>query len=214
MYNEITDNNMIFGCDEAGKGPALGSMFVSCVAGEREDIPDGVQDSKSLSKKRVHSLAEEIKSNMTVSVAEATTDEIDNNHMTDISVVKFADSIRSIDHKSCKSGFIDSFVNNRERVEERLRSNLNLSKDYNLIVEFSADENYPIVSAASIVAKSEREKHIERLSDKYTKDIGSGYPSDPNTREFIADYIDRNGKPPDCARISWSTIDDMLEEYS
>lgn len=205
---------MIFGCDEAGKGPVLGSMFVSCVAGEEEDIPDGVRDSKSLSDRRIHSLAEKIKSNMTVSVVEATTTEIDKNQMTDLSVVKFSDSIRCVDYEDYEQGFIDCFVNNRETVEERLRSNLNLPEDYDLVVEFSADENYSVVSAASIVAKSERENHVEKLSDKYDEDIGSGYPSDPNTREFIANYINENGEPPECARTSWSTIDDMLEEHS
>lgn len=204
---------MIFGCDEAGKGPVLGSMFVSCVAGEKENIPEDVRDSKSLSNRRIHSLAEKIRSNMTVSVVEGTTSEIDNNQMTDLSVVKFSDSIRSIEYENCESGFIDCFVNNRQTVEERLRDNLNLPEDYNLVVEFSADENYPVVSAASIVAKSEREKHVEQLSDKYDEDIGSGYPSDPNTREFIANYINENGEAPECARMSWSTIDDMLEEH-
>jgi len=205
---------MIFGCDEAGKGPVLGSMFVACVTGYQQDIPNDVKDSKSLTNNKIHSLAEDIRENVSVSVAEATTSEIDGSQMTDLSVTKFSDSIRSTDYRDCESGFIDCFVNNRKIVETRLRSNLNLPEDYNLVVEFSADESYPVVSAASIIAKSEREKHVERLSDEYDEDIGSGYPSDPNTREFIANYINENGEPPECARMSWSTIDDMLEEHS
>lgn len=203
---------MIFGCDEAGKGPVLGSMFVACVKGEEQQIPSGVKDSKSLSNRRIHSLAEEIRDRMEVSVCEATSSEIDDNQMTDLSVRKFSSSIDSLSYKECDSGFIDCFVNNKETVETRIRSQLDVPDNYDLVVEFSADEKYKIVSAASIIAKSEREKHVEELSEKYG-DIGSGYPSDPNTREFLFNYIEKNGKPPSCARKSWSTIDDMLEQH-
>ena len=211
LYRKIVI--MIFGCDEAGKGPVLGSMFVACVKGEQKDIPSDVRDSKSLSNKKIHSLAEAIRENMDVSISEATSSEIDNNQMTDLSVSKFSSSIRSLPYEECDSGFIDCFVNNRKTVENRIRNELDAQEGYNLVVEFSADKNYNIVSAASIIAKSERENHVEKLSQRYG-DIGSGYPSDPNTREFLSNYIDKNGVPPECARKSWSTIDDMLEENS
>lgn len=203
---------MIFGCDEAGKGPVIGSMFVACVKGEPENIPSGVKDSKLLNNSKIHSLSERIRDTMNVSVIEATTSQIDDNQMTDLSVDKFSESIRSVEYNKCDSGFIDCFINNQETVESRLRSSVGLPEDYDLIVEFGADEKYPVVSAASIVAKSQREKHIDELSDEYGN-IGSGYPSDPNTRDFIAEHIKENGEPPECARTSWSTIDDMLEEH-
>ncbi len=44
--------------------------------------------------------------------------------------------------------------------------------------------------------------------------MGSGYPSDPTTRTFLADYVDRHGELPACARRSWSTCDDVLAAAS
>jgi ribonuclease HII len=40
--------------------------------------------------------------------------------------------------------------------------------------------------AASILAKVTREEEVEKIKERYTKygDIGSGYPSDPKTKEF------------------------------
>ena len=40
--------------------------------------------------------------------------------------------------------------------------------------------------------------------------MGSGYPSDPNTREFLESYVDTHGELPSCARESWSTCEDVL----
>lgn len=199
---------MILGCDEAGKGPVLGSMFVACVFGNSDDIPEEVDDSKKFSTSEVHDLSEKIEETVEFSVVEITTDRIDNNLMTDVTVEAYADAIKNIRYKKADSGYIDSFINDRDKLEERLRNAVDL-KDTDLHCEYKADEKYPIVSAASIVAKSAREEHIDNLSDRYG-DFGSGYPSDPNTREFLASYIAEHGEPPSCARNSWSTIDDMM----
>jgi ribonuclease HII len=65
------------------------------------------------------------------------------------------------------------------------------------------------VGAASIIAKVARDAHVAELADEYG-DVGSGYPSDPTTRTFLADYVDSHGELPPCARRSWSTCDDVL----
>ncbi|QZY01059.1 ribonuclease HII [Halobaculum rubrum] len=80
--------------------------------------------------------------------------------------------------------------------------------------EHGADESYPVVAAASVVAKVERDRIVAELDAAYRDrgydGIGSGYPSDPNTREFLRKYVDREGDLPECARTSWSTCDDVL----
>ncbi|MFC6763684.1 ribonuclease HII, partial [Natrinema soli] len=49
---------MPFGVDEAGKGPALGSMFAAAVHCEEPSVlPDGIRDSKRLSPERREELA-------------------------------------------------------------------------------------------------------------------------------------------------------------
>jgi ribonuclease HII len=76
-----------------------------------------------------------------------------------------------------------------------------------------ADEDDPLVGAASIVAKVARDAHVEDLAaavDARFGDLGSGYPSDPTTREFLRSYVDATGELPDCARESWQTCADLL----
>ncbi len=71
-----------------------------------------------------------------------------------------------------------------------------------IFCEHKADKNHISVSAASILAKSEREKQMGKLKKKYGGEIGSGYTSDPKTREFVA----KNAKKhKGLFRKSWST---------
>jgi ribonuclease HII len=65
------------------------------------------------------------------------------------------------------------------------------------------------VAAASIVAKVERDRHVDDLRAEYGE-VGSGYPSDPTTRTFLRDYVRDHGELPACARTSWKTCDDVL----
>ena len=75
-----------------------------------------------------------------------------------------------------------------------------------------ADEDDPVVGAASVVAKVARDARMAALDDRYpTYDgVGSGYPSDPTTRSFLRAYVADHGDVPDCARRSWSTCSDVL----
>lgn len=78
-----------------------------------------------------------------------------------------------------------------------------------------ADSRFPIVSAASILAKVARDREIYRLSIEYG-DIGTGYPSDPKTIAFLRDWLKREGHPPTWARRSWSTFERLtptLDDY-
>ncbi len=51
--------------------------------------------------------------------------------------------------------------------------------------EHKADIIYPVVSAASIIAKVERDRSIDYIREKTGIDIGSGYPSDMQTIDAI-----------------------------
>jgi ribonuclease HII len=78
--------------------------------------------------------------------------------------------------------------------------------------EHRADEAYPHVGAASIVAKVERDARMAAVGEAFAAygPVGSGYPSDSTTREFLKTYVEETGELPDCARASWSTCDDVL----
>ncbi len=88
-----------------------------------------------------------------------------------------------------------------------------------IIAEHKADARYPVVSAASIIAKVVRDQEIERITDKIGMDIGSGYPSDVYTINAIRASL-VNGKMAPYLRDYWQTLknvrqlkmDEFLEE--
>ncbi|MCI4436683.1 MAG: ribonuclease HII, partial [Ignisphaera sp.] len=71
------------------------------------------------------------------------------------------------------------------------------------------DSKYIAVSAASIVAKVLRDWHIDQLKKVYG-DIGSGYPSDKKTVEWLQNYYKEFGELPSVVRKSWKTIERIL----
>lgn len=203
---------MILGTDEAGRGPALGSMFVTAIRGEHNDIPAGIDDSKNFTNKKIFELFEDIKSSpLQYKCVEIPTNRIDNNNLTDVSKQSYVEAISYLienkDHI-----YIDAFSNNKSDIIDYMSQNIKTQNE--LTVEFSADEKYKIVGAASIVSKAKREKHMNSLSENYNYNIGSGYPSDPSTKKFLKEYIKENKKAPNCARMSWKTTTKLLDKYT
>ena len=80
----------------------------------------------------------------------------------------------------------------------------------NVVGKHKADDTYPVVSAASILAKVTRDRIMESISEEFGEDIGSGYPSDERTMAFIRDWISRNGKAPKHTRTSWEPVKKLL----
>jgi len=210
---------MQIGVDEAGKGPVLGSMFAACVRAAVDDLPDGVADSKRLSAERRESLAAGIREAAdAVSVAEIPVERIDDpeTDMNDLTVAAHAEALAEAagdglprDGLPC---YLDAGDTNAVRFERRVGDRVDA--DVDLRAEHGADDEHPIVSAASIVAKVTRDAHVADLAAAYEKrgygDVGSGYPSDPTTRQFLRRYVESEEQLPDCARQSWQTSQDVL----
>jgi len=76
------------------------------------------------------------------------------------------------------------------------------------VAENFADRKYPVVSAASIIAKVERDKEIKKLHKKYGF-FGSGYTSDERTIRFLKDWIKKNKEFPDIVRKTWVTAEEL-----
>ena len=66
------------------------------------------------------------------------------------------------------------------------------------------------MSAASIVAKVTRDRMLEEIQGEFDVNIGSGYPSDHYTMDFIAQWIKENGRAPEHVRCSWEPVRKML----
>ena len=74
-------------------------------------------------------------------------------------------------------------------------------------MEHKADLNYPIVSAASILAKVTRDAEIEKIKKKIKVDFGSGYMSDPKTVNFLEKYYEKHDY---LFRKSWLPYQNIL----
>jgi ribonuclease HII len=200
---------MRFGVDEAGKGPVLGSMFAAAVRAEPDALPDGVGDSKGIAPNERERLDEAIRAAAAaVAVAEIPVSRIDDpqTDMNTLTVAAQAEVLSGVASDGL-SGLVDAGDTDAERFGRRVADRVGPTVD--LTAEHSADETDPLVGAASIIAKVARDSHVESLADTHGE-VGSGYPSDPTTRDFLSEYVEQNGELPTCARTSWSTCDDVL----
>ena len=82
-----------------------------------------------------------------------------------------------------------------------------LGKD--VVAEHKADAKYPIVGAASILAKVTRDRMISELAER-VGEIGSGYPSDERTIAALKDP-ERRMKLKGEIRTRWSTVERVLQ---
>jgi ribonuclease HII len=203
---------MAFGVDEAGKGPVLGSMFAAAVAGDPDALPEGVADSKRLAPGRREELDARIRDAIDVGVAEVPVDRIDDPE-TDMNGLTVAAQVDALSQVAADgdAGYVDAGDVDEARFGRRVADGV--AADVDVTAEHGADDEYALVAAASVVAKVARDAHVDALADEYG-DVGSGYPSDPTTREFLEEYVAEHGSLPDCARESWRTSQDALDAAS
>jgi ribonuclease HII len=102
--------------------------------------------------------------------------------------------------------------NFRDMIVRELRAQAPRLKVRAYAVEHRGDQKFPAVSAASILAKVERDRRVARLAAEIGEPIGSGYPADPVTDRFLRGYISAHKDLPPFARRSWETAQRMLKE--
>lgn len=227
---------MQFGVDEAGKGPALGSMFAAAVSlKDPEALPEGIAGSKRLAPERREELASTLREDdrIRVGVAEITSARIDDpeTDMNSLAVAAHADAIvaahdeLAVDSLESApiSGLCDACDTDADRFARRVSDACSDTTDSDSAADSSllahleidarhgADDESPLVGAASIVAKVERDAHVAAIAEEHGP-VGSGYPGDSTTREFLASYVGEHGELPSCARESWSTCETILAE--
>ena len=213
------DFESVFGVDEAGKGPVLGSMFAAAVrVADSDDLPAGIDDSKNVAPARREEIAAELRADdrVAVGVAEIPVARIDGDEdMNTLTVAAHAEAAAQVVDGDGAEGIADAGDTSEERFARRVANRI--PERVELTAEHGADEAYPVVGAASIVAKVERDAHVAALADTYAEEygpalgeLGSGYPGDSTTREFLAAFVAEEGELPDCARRSWSTCEDVL----
>ncbi len=211
------------GIDDAGRGPVIGPMILAgCLIDDKIATKFkkwGVRDSKQLTSKRREFLAQKIKDEAeTFEIVMADADEINTKqdsgtNLNDLEALKTAKIINKInnqisseDHSEVRKIRVvvdcpsTSIVKWRDFLMTKIKDLSNLE----IVCEHKADKNHVSVSAASILAKSEREKEMNKLKKKYGDEIGSGYTSDPATSKFLIKNVNKH-KDSGIFRKNWIT---------
>ncbi|UCC91775.1 MAG: ribonuclease HII [Candidatus Aenigmatarchaeota archaeon] len=210
---------IICGVDEAGRGAVLGPLVLAGVSINEKDLPKlkklGVRDSKELTPEQRERLSERIeKVAKDVIVLKVGPCKIDSYSRQGVNLnrVEAMKMCAIIDFLSVNKAYVDGPELNLGKFKRILAKMLKNETD--LVVEHKADVNYPVVSAASIIAKVERDNEMGELRKKYGVD-GTGYPSDERTINWMKAYLKENKKFPTegLVRHTWITTKDMLGDH-
>ena len=208
-------SQLILGIDDAGRGPVIGPMVLAgCLITEeteKEFRKLGVKDSKQLTKKRRAFLEAVIKEKTEAfAIQIMPAPEIDGKNdsgvnLNDVEAHMAAKIINEINKGFTKiKVVIDCPSTNRTNWRENVRAHIENLSNLEIVCEHKADRNHVAVSAASILAKEEREREMDVLREKYGKEIGSGYSSDPKTTKFLETNI-KKLEHHGIFRKSWKT---------
>jgi len=228
----------ILGVDEAGRGPVLGPLVYGvayCPVAYRELLNDlGFADSKTLTSDTRASLLNTLSgdvANLGWSVRVLSPRDISSGMLRrrPVNLNKQSQNatillIREVLERGIEltEVYVDA-LGPTKQYEQLLSSQF---PGINFTVAAKADSKYTIVGAASVAAKVTRDAWIEgwvfeedaqqdaleaQSKRTWSTKLGSGYPSDPNTKMWIKESLERTFGYPSIARFSWTTIKVVLE---
>jgi ribonuclease HII len=201
---------LIAGVDEAGRGCVIGPLVIAGFLIKKENLPVlsrlGVKDSKLLSPRKREALSTEI-----LRVAEK-------HHVVKLAPKEIdlvVESVRKL-HKlnrleaQTMAQIINTlkpdevYVDAADVLEDRFKHHIQegLTVKAKITSRHKADKIYPVVSAASIIAKVTRDNEIAALRATYG-DFGSGYLTDQKTMSFLKQWLQTHAEYPDFVRKSW-----------
>ncbi|MEM1557750.1 MAG: ribonuclease HII [Thermoproteota archaeon] len=202
---------LVAGIDEAGRGCVIGPLVVAMASLEDRMIPHlievGVKDSKMLTPNKRALIALKVrKISRVIEVRRISAKRIDRLRKKGISLNEIeAMLIGSIitKHHHC-TFYIDSVDRDCSRFRRMILRHAPGFKG-ELVVRNYLDESNPLVGAASIIAKVERDRAVERILKKAGLPECSGYPGDPQTIRVVEQLLSSGGGKG-FLRMSWHTV--------
>ncbi|MEM2188056.1 MAG: ribonuclease HII [Nitrososphaerota archaeon] len=207
----------ICGIDEAGRGAVIGPMVVAGVLVDQSRVGElvelGVRDSKELTpgiRAELSKLIREIAERVEIMVVDAriVDESTRRSGAGGINELEAKIIAKLIDRLKPDAAYVD--LPSTKYHDFRAMIECHAGHKCSLILEHKADQKYPVVSAASIIAKHERDMIVERLKAELG-DFGSGYPSDPKTRSFLLQALRRGEVQRDHIRLTWRTISKLAQ---
>jgi ribonuclease HII len=212
-----TAERRIVGVDEAGRGSTVGPLVVGAFAVSESALPElprlGVRDSKKLSPARrseIRAALPALGACRSIALAPRTIDRyVAREELNDLELFTFARLVRSL---APDLAIVDACDPDAGRFGRRLSALVGAHVD--VVARHRADEEFPVVGAASIVAKVRRDRALEGLRQRLGNDLGSGYPSDPRTQAFVESTVRRGEPPPEWLRVSWAPVQRVMRARS
>jgi ribonuclease HII len=218
------------GVDEAGRGPVVGPLVVAALAVPIEGGEDrlremGVRDSKKLAAARRDRIARILDDDYVHQVIEVPSTDIDAlRTTTSLNVIEarlFASAVLAVVERLGEgarvTAYLDAADTSETTFERYFRGSLSGSPAaasvIGVVSRHEADDAFPVVSGASVLAKARREEAVARIREELGEDIGSGYPSDSRTIAFLEKWIIEKGVLPPHTRASWKTAQRLLDRH-
>ncbi|GIT55775.1 MAG: ribonuclease HII [Candidatus Nitrosopelagicus sp.] len=201
----------ICGVDDAGRGSMIGPMVIAGISIEKKNIPKlrklGVRDSKKLSPKKRELLYKEIVKLVddyhVIRIPPRTIDKyVFEHNLNHLEAKKMAEVISNLNPDL---SYVDSCDVNAARFGREISD---LSKKSKVKSYHYADSRFVVVSAASIIAKVSRDRSIMRLNK--TTNLGSGYPSDKKSVNYVKKVVSSKKSLPTSIRKSWKPVQKIL----
>jgi ribonuclease HII len=211
-----TSAERILGVDEAGRGSVLGPLVVGafCCTEDRLGAlrETGVRDSKRLTPRRreeVYSLLPGVGECRSVSLTPRRIDRyVARGGLNELELVAFAELVSEF---RPDVAYVDACDPVAERFGRRLEELA--GSGIRIVSRHKADRDFPVVSAASVVAKVRRDGALAALCRASGETLGSGYPSDPETKACVARHVRDGGAVPTWMRRSWETVQRVKREH-
>ncbi len=203
----------VCGVDEAGRGSLLGPLVIAGVSLKKEKIRKlksmGIRDSKKLTplqrEKLYKKIIKFVDNYYIAKINPYTIDKSVNKHELNNLEAKYMAKV--ISKLNPNISYVDSCDVNPSRFGKKISK---LAKKGRIKSYHNADNRFVIVSAASILAKVNRDRAIKNIQKKHN--IGSGYPSDSKTIVFVKNYLSTKNDIPNFVRSSWKTVRFMRNE--
>ena len=188
-------HKLIAGVDEVGRGPLVGDVVTAAVILDPENPIEGLTDSKKLSEKKRLVLAQEIRQKALYwSIGRASPEEIDKLNILHATMLAM---IRAVEGLPVKPDFV------------RVDGNRVPAWNFESEAVVKGDSLHAEISAASIIAKVERDNDMISLHEAYPQYNFAGHKGYPTKAHFeaIAEY-----GILDCYRKSFKPVKALLEE--
>jgi ribonuclease HII len=220
LFNTLA--KLIAGVDDAGRGPIMGPLVIAGVLVldvQQEELRKlGVRDSKLLTPSLRAQLDPKIRATaVKISLVEAQPKEIDD-------FVLHGGRLRRLNYLEARMmanvlsdlAPAEAYVDASDVDEARYGADIcgflpEELKEMKIVSEHHADRTFPVVSAASIVAKVRRDARVKELHKQYG-DFGSGYITDQKTMNFLRRWRHLHSEYPPIVRMSWKTIRELESE--